>query len=53
MAKKGWTWVFSPKSLPKPKVPDDLKADVLSKADELVEKFLKPNFIKKPPKKPR
>jgi hypothetical protein len=44
-------WVYSPKSLPKPKVSDDLKAEVLSKANELVEEFLKPNFIKKPPKK--
>jgi hypothetical protein len=51
MAKKGWTW--APSRLLKPKVPDDLKAEVQSKADELIEEFLKPNFIKKPPKKPR
>ncbi len=50
MPRKGWTWVFSPKSLPKPQVPDDLKAEVLSEADILIEEFLKPNFIKKPPK---
>ena len=50
MAKKGWTWVFNPKSLPKPKVPDDLKAEVQDRANQLVEEFLKPNFIKKPPK---
>jgi hypothetical protein len=25
MPRKGWTWVYSPKRLPKPKVPDDLK----------------------------
>jgi hypothetical protein len=48
---KGWTWVCNPKSLPKPKVPDDLKAEVLSKANKLVEEFLKPNFVKKHPKK--
>jgi hypothetical protein len=51
MPRKGWTWVYSPKSLPKPKVPDDLQAEVLSKANELIEDFLKPNFVKKPPKK--
>jgi hypothetical protein len=51
MAKKGWTW--APSRMIKPKVPDNLKAEVLSNADELVEEFLKPNFIKKPPKKPR
>lgn len=50
MAKKQWTWVYSPKSLPKPPVPDDLKAEVQGKADALVEEFLKPNFIKPPPK---
>ena len=51
MSKKRWALVFSPKSLPKPSVPDDLKAKVLSEADEFVEDFLKPNFVKKPPKK--
>ena len=51
MAKKGWTW--APSRRIKPKVPDDLKAEVSAKANELVEAFLKPNFIKKPPKKPR
>ena len=51
MAKKGWTW--APGRLQKPKVPEDLKAEVTAKADGLVEQFLKPNFIKKPPKKPR
>jgi len=31
-------------------VPDDLKAEVQAKADEFIEEFLKPNFVKKPPK---
>jgi hypothetical protein len=43
----------APSRLQKPKVPDDVKAEVTAKADGLVEQFLKPNFIKKPPKKPR
>jgi len=45
MPRKGWTWAYSPKSLPKPKVPDNLKAEVLSQANKLVEEFLKPNFV--------
>lgn len=51
MPKKGWTW--APSRRIKPKVPDDLKKEVQEKADKLVEEFLKPDFIKKPPKKPR
>jgi hypothetical protein len=50
MAKKEWTLIISPKSVPKPAVPDDLKAEVQEKATVLVEKFLKPHFIKPPPK---
>lgn len=51
MAKKRWTW--GPSRLLKPKVPADLKAEVSDKADELVQQFLTPNFIKKPAKNPR
>jgi hypothetical protein len=47
---KKWTWIVSPKSLPKPAVPEDLKAEVKDKATALVEEFLKPQFIKPPPK---
>ena len=36
-------WVYSPS---KPKVPAAIKAEVQKKADNLVETFLKPNFIK-------
>jgi hypothetical protein len=39
-------WVYAPA---KPKVPDEIKAEVQKKADQLVETFLKPNFIKPPP----
>lgn len=53
MPKKGWTWVYNPKALPKPKVPDALKREVQAKADELVKEFLKPTFIKKPRKNTR
>ena len=47
MAEQRKTWVYSP---PKPVVPDDLKAEVQTKAEALVEEFLKPQFIKPPPK---
>ena len=35
-------WVYSPKKQPKPKVSDEVKQEVLTKANELVEKVLKP-----------
>ncbi len=47
MAKQRKTWVNSP---PKPTVSDDLKAQVQAKAETLVQEFLKPEFIKPPPK---
>src|SRR5215470_4885019 len=47
MAKQRKTWVYGP---PKPVVPDNLKAEVQTKAEALVEEFLKPQFIKPPPK---
>jgi hypothetical protein len=50
MAKQRKTWVFSPPKPPPPPVPDDLKAEAVTKAGELVERFLKPQFLKPPPK---
>jgi hypothetical protein len=49
MAKQRKTWVFSPPK-PPPPVPDGLKAEVEQKAEALVGEFLKPEFIKPPPK---
>jgi hypothetical protein len=46
-ARKGW--VFSPPKPSKPKVDDATKAEVERKADELIESFLKPEFVKPPP----
>jgi hypothetical protein len=43
-------WVYSPSRRPKPKVPEVVKLEVAAKADELVESFLKPAFVK-PPRK--
>ena len=55
MAKKkpGWQWTWAPSKTLKPKVPDDLKKEVQTKADDLVAKVLTPKYIKPPPKKPR
>ena len=53
MAKKKpkamWTWARDRRI--KLKVPDDLKKEVQTKANELVEKVLTPAYIKPPPKK--
>jgi hypothetical protein len=49
MAKKQRTWVYSPSKSPAPKVSANTKAVVQQKADELVEKVLKPKHIKPPP----
>ena len=45
-------WMYVPPKPPKPKVPEYLKSVVKTKADDFVETFLKPNFIKEPPKDP-
>ena len=47
MAKKGW--VYSPRKQSKPKVSDSLKQAVKTKADELVETVLIPQYVKPPP----
>lgn len=42
-------WVYSPPKPSKPKVPENVKADVERKAMELVEAVLKPCYLKPPP----
>jgi hypothetical protein len=42
-------WAFYSQKSPKPKVPEDVKLEVETKARELVESFLKPEYIKPPP----
>jgi hypothetical protein len=49
----GYVWGYTSDRRVKPKVPDGLKKEVQTKADELVEKVLTPKYIKPPPKKPR
>src|SRR5574341_400434 len=50
MKRRQKVWVYSPPKPPKPKVPENVKIEVETKAKELVESFLKPNHIKPPPK---
>jgi hypothetical protein len=40
-------WVYSP---PKPKVPDAIKVELKTKATELIDTILKPEYVKPPPK---
>ena len=50
MAKKTpGRWVYSPKSSPKPQVPEAVKKMVQAKGDALVETILKPRHIQSPP----
>lgn len=42
-------WNFCPQKTSKPKVPENVKLEVETKAKELVESFLKPEHIKLPP----
>jgi hypothetical protein len=55
MAKKksGYQWTWAPSKILKPKVPDDLKKEVQTKADDLVAKVLRGEYIKPPLKTPR
>lgn len=46
-----WTWGLS--KMYKPKVPEDIKAELDAKAKELIYKVLIPKYIKPPPKKPQ
>lgn len=43
-------WMKIPPKPAKPKVPEYLKSVVKTRADQFVESFLKPHFIKEPPK---
>jgi hypothetical protein len=45
-------WVYSPKPV-KSAVSDEVKAEVEAKAKALIEKVLKPEHVKRPPKEPK
>ena len=42
MAKRKKRWVYAPPKKPKPKVPDSLKAELIQKANEIIQNELKP-----------
>lgn len=44
-SKKKKTWVYSPPRKPKPKVPDEIKQELMKKGDELIEKIIKPENL--------
>ncbi|MGO9022463.1 MAG: hypothetical protein ACLQVJ_29350 [Syntrophobacteraceae bacterium] len=46
-------WMSVPRKPATPKIPDGLKLEVQRKADELLESYLKPNFILPPPQDPQ
>jgi hypothetical protein len=49
MAKQQRTWVYSPSKPSAPKVPEQTKVMVQQKANELIERVLKPKHISPPP----
>ncbi len=51
MAKRRKVWMYCPPKPKKPKPPDSVKADLISKAQRLIDDHLKPEYIKPPPKR--
>jgi hypothetical protein len=49
MKRREKAWFLRPEKSSKPKVPDNIKAEIETKANELIESFLKPEYIKPPP----
>jgi hypothetical protein len=49
MARKQKTWGYFPKKPPKPKVPDQIKAEVAHAAEKLISGELRPTHVKPPP----
>ncbi len=49
MTKKAWVYRPRRQKRPSPKVPDFIKAEVKSRADELIETVLKPEHVTPPP----
>src|SRR5438876_12254217 len=53
MAKRQKYWVYSPCKPKPPPVPESLKSEVTTKANELIETVLKPRYIQPPPENPQ
>jgi hypothetical protein len=50
MAQKQKMWTWGPAKQPKSKIPENTKRDLETKANDMVESFLKPTYIKPPSK---
>ncbi len=48
MAKTRKAWMITPAKSPKTSVPDDIKAEVVTKANDLIENVLKPKHVLPP-----
>ncbi|MDP9347642.1 MAG: hypothetical protein M3P24_00630 [Gemmatimonadota bacterium] len=46
-------WAYSPKPVPKPKIPPAFKDHVQAEADRFVSEVLRPRFVRTPPEEPR
>lgn len=53
MAKRKKVWMYCPPKPRKPKVPDAVKHELSSKAQQLIEDYLTPVHVKPPPKNPK
>jgi hypothetical protein len=53
VGKKQKRWVYSPPKPATPNVSEDLKTEVTTKANELIETILKPHYIQPPPENPQ
>ncbi len=49
MKRRQKVWFFPPEKPPKHKVPEKVKIEVETKAKELIDSFLKPNYVKTTP----
>ncbi len=53
MARQQKRWVYSPRKATPPRIPETLKREVTTRANELIETVLKPRYIQPPPENPQ
>src|SRR5579864_7955914 len=55
MTKRQYRWVYSPskQKSSQPKIPDTLKTEVTTKANQFINSVLKPTYVKPPPENPQ
>jgi hypothetical protein len=52
MTKRRKVWMYCPPKPKKPKVPDGVKAELVSKAQRLIDEHIRPTHVSPPPKDP-